>query len=157
MPRGRTNEWIAKRLADLNMKNRELATLLDVPAPRITELIKGEWPLDIARLPAFCRALQISADQAIVGLIDHHLAQQATITATTPGKVDVSELWSVIRSVVLVDRQSRQAYKPETLADKATQVFLENATGIEPEPVDLKVWRALALNGSEKPTPESDS
>lgn len=58
----RQNEWIARRLKELGLKNRDLATALGLEPPRITEIIKGERKVQTSELEPLARALQLSPD-----------------------------------------------------------------------------------------------
>lgn len=80
----RINEWIFERLRDLGKRQVDLADALDVPAPRISELLKGKWTLDVTQLMTFARMLQITPAQAIEGLATHTLPA----TPDLPGEIE---------------------------------------------------------------------
>lgn len=57
--------WIEELLAERGLRKKDLATALDVPHPRITEIIRGDRAVHTDELPAFARILALSEREAV--------------------------------------------------------------------------------------------
>lgn len=126
---GRLNEWIVDRLRAVKATQSDLARALNVAPPAINALVEGGRQLQIHELPAFCRALQISTDQAVNAFLTHELPEEAEAPPT--------DIEHFIREAVvgILHATLQRGIPPEQKADLVLQLYRKlRSDWVDPNP-----------------------